>query len=109
MNELDLDEFLPLFNKNLPPDIRALSITETHKDFTRLGLFCFFETPFGVSGTPLSENLCGADNAVPGAAVFTDSLESALVVVVATFAMAVVLATDCCGCCPSDSLLRLFW
>ena len=30
---LDLDEFLPLFNKNLPPDIRALSITETNKDF----------------------------------------------------------------------------
>src|SRR5699024_7740610 len=30
---LDLDEFLPLFNRNLPQDIRALEITETHADF----------------------------------------------------------------------------
>lgn len=30
---LDLEEFFPLFNRNLPQDIRALEITETHKDF----------------------------------------------------------------------------
>lgn len=30
---LDLESFLPLFNKNLPKDIRALEISETHADF----------------------------------------------------------------------------
>lgn len=30
---LDMDEFFPLFNENLPPDIRALEITKTEKDF----------------------------------------------------------------------------
>lgn len=30
---IDVKEFLPEFNKNLPPDIRALDITETDKDF----------------------------------------------------------------------------
>lgn len=30
---LDLNEFFPLFNKNLPPDIRALSIKEVDKNF----------------------------------------------------------------------------
>lgn len=30
---LDLEEFFPLFNRNLPQDIRALEITETNKDF----------------------------------------------------------------------------
>ncbi|WP_010178511.1 tRNA pseudouridine synthase A [Aquimarina agarilytica] len=30
---LDLEEFFPLLNINLPPDIRALSIKETTKDF----------------------------------------------------------------------------
>ncbi|HLS31668.1 MAG TPA: hypothetical protein VK021_12490 [Flavobacteriaceae bacterium] len=30
---LDLEEFFPLFNRNLPQDIRALEITETDADF----------------------------------------------------------------------------
>ncbi|SHI74437.1 tRNA pseudouridine38-40 synthase [Mesonia phycicola] len=30
---LSLEEFFPLLNKNLPPDIRALEVTETTKDF----------------------------------------------------------------------------
>ncbi len=30
---IDVEEFLSLFNKNLPPDIRALAITETDKNF----------------------------------------------------------------------------
>ncbi len=32
-NSLNLDEFLPLFNLNLPQDIRALSIKETNSKF----------------------------------------------------------------------------
>lgn len=30
---LDVEEFFPLFNKNLPQDIRALSVSETHAEF----------------------------------------------------------------------------
>ncbi|MBW2962750.1 tRNA pseudouridine synthase A [Mesonia aestuariivivens] len=30
---INIDEFLSEFNKNLPPDIRALAITETNQDF----------------------------------------------------------------------------
>lgn len=30
---LNIEEFFPLLNQNLPPDIRALAVTETTKDF----------------------------------------------------------------------------